>query len=139
MKKVKTALVLAAPSLLFAGLAFSVFAQPPPPQTFPPQNDIDINSVSNVVPSFTVAQAVTFIVRLLIIIAFIISFIFLLIGGVRWIASGGDAKAVEGARNMVTAALVGLVIVLAAFALIRLIEFFFRITIISAPLTVPQI
>lgn len=131
MRKVKTALTLAAPSLLFAGAAFSVFAQVPQPP-------VDINAV-NAVPNFTVNQAVTFIVRLLIIVAFIISFIFLLIGGVRWIASGGDAKAVEGARNMVTAALVGLVIVLASFALIRLIEFFFRVTIISAPLTVPQI
>lgn len=131
MRKVKTALALAAPSLLFAGAALAVFANQPP---------VDVaNDVGNQLPNFTVAAAITFIVRLLIIVAFIISFIFLLIGGVRWIASGGDAKAVEGARNMVTAALVGLVIVLAAFALIRLIEFFFRVSIISAPLTVPQI
>lgn len=131
MKKFKRALILAAPSLLASGVAFSAFA-------IAPQPPVDINAV-NAVPNFTVNQAVTFIVRLLIIAAFIISFIFLLIGGVRWIASGGDAKAVEGARNMVTAALVGLVIVLASFALIRLIEFFFKVTIISAPLALPQI
>ena len=133
MKKFTRALALAAPSLLVAGVAFAVLAQ-----TAPPQNDVDINAVSDV-PNFTIAQAVTFIVRILIIAAFIISFIFLLIGGVRWIASGGDAKAVEGARNMVTAALVGLVVVLAAFALIRLIEFFFQVSIISAPLTIPTL
>ena len=134
-KTVKKALIAAAPSLILLGLAgtrFAVFGQTPT------QDPVDINDV-NLVPNFTVNQAVTFIVRLLIIAAFIISFIFLLIGGVRWIASGGDPKAVESARNMVTAALVGLVIVLASFALIRLIEFFFRVTIISAPLTLPQI
>jgi hypothetical protein len=80
------------------------------------------------------------VIRVILIAAFVIAFIFLLVGGVRWILAGGDKQAVEGARNMVTGALIGLVVVLAAFAIIRLVEIFFGIQIITGPtLVIPNI
>ena len=78
-------------------------------------------------------------IRFILIVAFIAAFIMLLIGGIRWILAGGDEKAVAGARGTITAALIGLVIVLVAFAIIRLVEIFFNVTIISGAFTVPNI
>ena len=61
--------------------------------------------------------------------ATIIALLFLIYGGIRWIASGGDKAQTEGARSQITAALVGLVIVFAAWAIIEMINLFFGINI----------
>lgn len=98
---------------------------------------IDINVPE--LPRFSAAALITFLVRILIVAAFVIAFIFLLIGGIRWITSGGDPKGVESAKNTVTAAIIGLFLVVSAYAIIRLIEFFFNVPIISAPLVLPHI
>lgn len=45
---------------------------------------------------------------------FLVQFI---IGGIAWINSGGDPKALESARGRITNAIVGLLIVVAAFSL----------------------
>lgn len=79
------------------------------------------------------------IIQFILVIAFIAAFIFLLIGGLRWITAGGDEKAVAGARGMITAALIGLVIVLVAYAIIRLVEIFFNVSIITGGVTIPNI
>ncbi len=78
-----------------------------------------------------ITTIITGIIRFILITAFVIAFIMLLVGGIRWIIAGGDEKAVEKARNTITAALIGLVVVLVAFALIKLVETFFGISIIS--------
>jgi hypothetical protein len=61
----------------------------------------------------------------------------LVIGGIRWIASGGDKAQTEAARNQITSALVGLVIVFAAWAIVALINVFFGINIFS--LAIPTV
>src|SRR3990172_202981 len=66
------------------------------------------------------------------IIAAIIFFLMLIIGGIRWMMSGGDKAQTESARNQVTAALVGLVIVFAAWAIANLLAGFFGIDIFTA-------
>jgi hypothetical protein len=128
MKILKKALVAGTEAVVFLSLTLPVWAA----------KDIDITGVQGLA-KFEVADFVTAIIRLIIIIAFVVAFIFLLIGGIRWIIAGGETKAVEGARNMVTGALVGLIIVLAAFAIIRLVEFFFSISIISGPISLPTV
>ena len=95
-----------------------------------PSNIIGINNVLNIV------QAV---IRFILVLAFIVAFIMLLVGGVRWILAGGDEKAVSGARNTITAALIGLVIILVAYAIIRLVEVFFNISIITGGVTLPTV
>ncbi|KKS83316.1 MAG: hypothetical protein UV59_C0043G0006 [Candidatus Gottesmanbacteria bacterium GW2011_GWA1_43_11] len=99
---------------------------------------------SNIVPNeiqnnTDIVQIVRAVVRFILLIAFVLAFIFLLIGGLRWITAGGDEKSVAGARGMITAALIGLVIVLLAFAIIKLVETFFGVTIISGDLTIPTV
>ncbi|MBI3954711.1 hypothetical protein HY333_01570 [Candidatus Collierbacteria bacterium] len=66
-------------------------------------------------------------VSLIIIVAGILTFAFLVWGGIQWILSGGDKTKTEEARNRITAALVGLAIVAASWALIKIISFFFGV------------
>lgn len=84
-------------------------------------------------------HVIAVIIQIILVIAFILSFIFLLIGGIKWITSGGDEKGVASARNTITAALIGLVVVLMAYALIRLVEVFFGINIITGGVTIPTL
>lgn len=86
-----------------------------------------------------ILQIITAVIRVVLLIAFVLAFVFLLIGGLRWITSGGDEKAVSGARGMITAALIGLVIVLVAYALIKLVETFFGVSLISGTVCIPNI
>jgi len=57
------------------------------------------------------------IIQLIFLVAGIIAFLFLLLGGIKWITAGGDKGKVEEARNQIVQALIGLLIVVAAFAL----------------------
>lgn len=66
-------------------------------------------------------------VSVAIIIAGVLVFAFLVMGGIQWITSGGDKTKTEEARNRITAALVGLAIVAASWALIRIIAYFFGV------------
>lgn len=94
---------------------------------------------STIQPINNAVNVVRGIIQFILVIAFIAAFIFLLIGGLRWITAGGDEKAVSGARGMITAALIGLVIVLVAYAIIRLVEIFFNVNIITNGVTIPNI
>ena len=50
--------------------------------------------------------------------------VFLIVyAGIRFVTSGGDAKKVQSARQIITYALVGLVIVLSSFAIIYFISY----------------
>ena len=66
----------------------------------------------------------------------VVFFFILIYGGLRWVMSEGDQKAVEAARSQITNALIGLAIVFAAFAIMRLIETVFGIQLLSG-FTVP--
>jgi len=50
-----------------------------------------------------------------------LAFLLLVLGGVQYMSSGGDKIAVEQARGRITAAIVGLVIVLGAYLVINFI------------------
>jgi hypothetical protein len=68
----------------------------------------------------------------------VLVFVFILImGAIQWISSGGDKQGLEAARGKITNAFVGLVILFAVFAIIKLIEIFFGIHVLS--LTIPNL
>ena len=52
----------------------------------------------------------------------IVLFILLIVGGFRFITSGGDPKAVEGARKTLTSAVAGLVLILVSYLVLVLIK-----------------
>jgi amino acid transporter len=57
-------------------------------------------------------------INLIFMVAALIAFGFLIFGGIEWITSGGDKGKTEGARNKITAAVVGLLILAASWAII---------------------
>ncbi len=71
------------------------------------------------------------------IIGVIIFFFMLLIGAIKWIASSGDKQKLEDARGTITSALIGLVILLAVFAIIQLVGVFFNVNLLK--LTLPTL
>jgi TRAP-type C4-dicarboxylate transport system permease small subunit len=79
--------------------------------------------------NLTFSGLIAALIRLILVVAAIVFFFMLVIGGVRWILSGGDKSQTEAARGQITAALVGLVIVFAAWAIVSLINVFFGVNI----------
>ena len=64
---------------------------------------------------------ITAFVNLLFLVAAVLAIIYLILGGIRWITSGGDPKGVEAARKQITYAILGLVIVVLAYLIVNLV------------------
>lgn len=63
------------------------------------------------------------IVTAALVFAGIVALILIVISGIKLITSSGDPKQVEGAKNTLTYAIIGLVIILTSFFIIRIIGF----------------
>lgn len=105
------------------------------------QNTINLQPSQNTqfasLGTLTIPGLISALIRLTLVVAAIVFFFILVIGGIQWIASGGDKAQTEAARSRITAALVGLVIVFAAWAIVALINTFFHIDIFS--LAIPSV
>lgn len=86
--------------------------------------------------TLTVGGIVSGAISLAMLAVALIFFFILIAGGLRWVMSEGDQKAVEGARGQITNALIGLAIVFAAFAIMKLIEIVFGISLLGG-ITIP--
>lgn len=86
--------------------------------------------------SITVSGIVSGAISLAMLVVAIVFFFILILGGLRWVMSEGDQKNVEAARNQITNALIGLAIVFAAFAIMKLIETIFGISLLGG-ITIP--
>lgn len=76
------------------------------------------------------------LITLVLVGASLIFFFILVLGGIRWITSQGDEGKVKEARAQVTQALIGLAVVFAAWAIVRLVQVLFNINILN--LTIPS-
>lgn len=74
-----------------------------------------------------IGNLVTNIVGLLFIFAFLLTLLYLIMGGIQWITGGGDKAQLESARNKITNAIVGLIIVAASYAIMTLVGQFLGI------------
>jgi hypothetical protein len=71
---------------------------------------------------FTDAEGlVSTILRAVMLIAGLLVFAYLIWGGIEWITSGGDKGKTENARNKITAAVIGLVILAASYAIFQIV------------------
>ena len=105
----------------------------------PPGDSSGLSNIHN--PVFPIAKefdpvgfvksAVPAVIALLLIAGSLVFFFIFIMGAIQWIASGGDKQALEGARGRVTSALIGLVILFSTFAIIKLIEYFFGVSILA--------
>lgn len=70
-------------------------------------------------------------IGLVLLLVALVFFFILVIGGLKWVTSGGDEKKVGAARAQITNALIGLAIVFAAWAIMKLIGTVFGIDILG--------
>lgn len=73
-----------------------------------------------VIPKFN--DVLTFVIRFFFIIAGLVALIFLLLGALSWITSGGNKESVDKAREKIQAALVGLILIFVVLATVAVIE-----------------
>ncbi len=67
----------------------------------------------------------SFVIGVVVFVAIII------VGAIQWIISGGDKAGIESAKGKITNAVVGIIILLALFAIIAVVENFFGVEIIN--------
>jgi len=87
----------------------------------------------------TVEAIVPKVISTILFVAFVAALIFLIIGGVKWIISGGDKEGTTKAKETVTSALIGLAVVLGSWILINIILRFFGSTGGLTTLTMPSL
>lgn len=113
-------LLYAAPALLAPlALAKSAFAA------------VCVSFDSSQIPFTNLGKLLSNVLLLLFFIAALLAFVFIVIGGIQWITAGGDKVAASSARDRITAAVVGLLIVVAAFAVTVIISAVFGINLFS--------
>ena len=61
------------------------------------------------------------IIRFVFAIAALLVFFYLIWGGIDWITSGGDKGKTEGASNKITAAIIGLIVLAASYAILQIV------------------
>jgi len=87
--------------------------------------------------NLTVGGMVSGAISLIMLVVALVFFFMLVWGGLKWVMSQGEEKAVTSARAQITNALVGLAIVFAAWAIMKLIQIVFGIDILGN-ITIPS-
>ena len=79
----------------------------------------------------------SFFIRLLFVLGGILMLIYLIAGGIRYITSGGDKAQAQNARDMITNALIGIIIIASSYAIATLLNTLFGIDVFNATISVP--
>ncbi len=74
-----------------------------------------------------IGNLISNIIGVAFIVAAVVTFVLLVIGGINWITSGGDKAKIDTAQKMITNAIIGLAIVAASYAIYTLVLDFFGI------------
>jgi len=88
-------------------------------------------------PTGFVAGLVRGGIQLLLIVSFVVALIWTIFAGFRFVTSGGDPKSTGQAWTQIYMGLVGMLIIVGSFAIIKLVETFFEVNIISGGLILP--
>jgi hypothetical protein len=81
---------------------------------------VDQNALGFRIPNL--ADILTFIIRAFFVIAGLAALFFLLLGAFGWVTSGGDEEAVGAARSKITAAVIGVILIVVVLAIIVTLE-----------------
>jgi heme/copper-type cytochrome/quinol oxidase subunit 2 len=121
----------------------SVLTLPPPwwqPQPIPLDQGITNPALKETIQKMSGLEFLQIIINNIIILflvaGVIVALILIIIGGIQWMTASGDKAKMEGARGIIVGALVGLVIILAVYAIIRLIGDFLGIELLSLPVPI---
>ncbi|KKR18376.1 MAG: hypothetical protein UU65_C0002G0189 [candidate division CPR2 bacterium GW2011_GWC1_41_48] len=69
----------------------------------------------------TIYDILNYVVTLLLSVSAIIAVIFLIIGGLRYVISAGNADSVESAKNTILYSVIGLIIILLAYVIVKIV------------------
>lgn len=119
MKKVSSVIAIVAAAFSYFSLSSFAYAQsicPPKGSQFENLCDLKLDKSGDLVGR---------IVTILLIVAVILSLIFLIWGAIRWITSGGDKGKLDGARQAILAAIVGLILAFLAYAILNIVLLIF--------------
>lgn len=94
----------------------SVFAAPPS------GNDIQVNPTTLGFSIPTIGGLLTFVVKGFFVVAGVFALVYLLLGALAWITSGGDKAGVEKARDKIQAAIVGILMIVVVLAIVWTLE-----------------
>jgi len=78
------------------------------------------------------------LINLVLVVAFVVFLFLLLLGGIQWITSGGDKESLAKAKGKITSAIIGIIIVICAWAILSLIRSFFGLEKITSTPPSPQ-
>ncbi|OGK22843.1 hypothetical protein A3C98_04125 [Candidatus Roizmanbacteria bacterium RIFCSPHIGHO2_02_FULL_37_15] len=102
---------------------------------------VNENAIGFKIPSL--GDILTFMIRAFFIIAGLAALLFLLTGALSWVTSGGNKENVDKARDKITSAITGLIIIVAVLAVIVTFEqviFANRLCLgLSCPITIPPL
>mgnify|MGYP001566401285 CR=1 FL=1 len=91
----------------------------------------------------TIGGLLTFVVKAFFVVAGVMALVYLLLGALAWITSGGDKAGVEKARDKIQAAIVGILMIVVVLAIVWTLEqivFAGKICFgLSCPLTLPTL
>lgn len=84
---------------------------------------ISIEPPQQVLPggSLNANQVITFVLWGLVAVGVIAALIWLILGAIRWITSGGDKGKVDAARGQIVAAIIGLVIIILSLVILNVV------------------
>ena len=71
--------------------------------------------------------------RWLVVFGIIIGAVFIVVGGIQYMTSGGDEEGTKAAKNKIIAGLIGIALVLLAYALVNIVGSFFGAGVIVSP------
>lgn len=114
------------PSLVIAGLLLCLNAAITPlahADLINGTTDCPDNLVCNTTIE-TPEDAITAVIEIVLGVAGALAVLFVIIGGFRYITAQGDEKKVEGAKATLKNAIIGLVVILLAFAILSAVESF---------------
>ena len=78
-------------------------------------------------PGVDLQKIVNFAIQSLLMVAAILAFIFFILGGISWITSAGNKEALEKAKKKLTYSILGLIIALLSFVIIRVLANIFGV------------
>ena len=121
--------------IIYPFVAFPAFAQTGV-DPCAANNNVIITALCRITGN-NIGATIQAVVIVIIVLAVIVALLYLLYGGIKWITSGGDKEKVESARNHITAAIVGLIIVFLAIFIISILMALFGLQLTN--LVIPRI
>lgn len=72
-----------------------------------------------------IGRLIVGLINLIFILSVVVALLYLIWGGFKWLTSGGDKTAVQGAREHLVAAIVGLVVIFLSYFILNFVVGFF--------------